>query len=431
MPQDQIQTISTSMLQVESTAKITLTPSDLEVLFLEYFQMGLLFPHTTSPTIIHHLKTSLHRTHRFFPTLVGRLNTTKSYSSDVTCFFLDCGHAEGGVLFVHADASALTMADVNESGASLAPALFPLPGIRNKDGASQPLLVVQVTDLGDGLFVGFTLNHLLCDDTAFWYFVNSWAEISREFNLDAPHPQPRSAAELSERVFCLTNGKGAKLKAIVNRNNDENISSLQAVIAHLWRSMIRCPLADLGGTGGGGRPLRATNFLLSGCGRVVKIHVRFLRRAMNSANMAALQIGMSKASRADFGSKYGEMVEVFEEADQQSEMKVVQIEQLAKLVSKALHISLEDLSPTTRFDAIPTNHFILINSPSFDVYGNDFGWGPPVAARSGRGSSFDGRVTVFTGLDWSLEVEVCLLKETLCAMANDVEFMKFVTTIEN
>ena len=65
------------------------------------------------------------------------------------------------------------------------------------------------------------------------------------------------------------------------------------------------------------------------------------------------------------------------------------------------------------------------------MYGNDFGWGPPVAARSGRGSSFDGRVTVFTGLDWSLEVEVCLLKETLCAMANDVEFMKFVTTIEN
>ena len=43
-------------------------------------------------------------------------------------------------------------------------------------------------------------------------------------------------------------------------------------------------------------------------GRVVKIHVQFLRRAMNSANMAALQIGMSKASRADFGSKYGEMV---------------------------------------------------------------------------------------------------------------------------
>ncbi|KAL0360991.1 UNVERIFIED_CONTAM: protein ENHANCEDSUSCEPTIBILITY 1 [Sesamum radiatum] len=80
-----------------------------------------------------------------------------------------------------------------------------------------------------------------------------------------------------------------------------------------------------------------------------------------------------------------------------------------------------------QFDGLPSNHFILINSPRFDVYGNDFGWGKPVAARSGRANSFDGRITIYGGIEkGSLEIEACLFPETLSALVKDAEFMEFV-----
>ena len=37
------------------------------------------------------------------------------------------------------------------------------------------------------------------------------------------------------------------------------------------------------------------------------------------------------------------------------------------------------------------------SSPRFDVYGNDFGWGRPVAVRSGAGNKLDGKATVYEG----------------------------------
>ncbi|KAI4969049.1 hypothetical protein ZWY2020_046379 [Hordeum vulgare] len=38
---------------------------------------------------------------------------------------------------------------------------------------------------------------------------------------------------------------------------------------------------------------------------------------------------------------------------------------------------------------------VLSGSPRFDVYGNDFGWGRPLAVRTGPGNKLDGLITVF------------------------------------
>lgn len=449
--------VSRSTITVDSTARITLTPSDLELLFLEYVQMGLLFPNptphqqttllskTSSTSVIDHLKQSLHRTLHFFPTLVGRLATTKSDDGAATCFFLDCGHEDGGVLFMHSTAKDLTVSDVNESsnsGPGVVPSLFPIAGICNKDGASQPLLAVQVTELVDGLFVGWTVNHLVADGTAFWHFLNSWAEISRgeaisklpilsrdQVNLDLVGAKDiyirdehltiaadsnESAPKLSERVFCLTKEKVGKLKSRANKEmegvGNGRISSLQAVIALLWRSIIRCRLGStcsideettfeipMGARQRMSPPLPDEYFgnavfpgvVTLEAGKVVERGLGWTAWQVN--RMVASANGAEKVT--EFYSSWAK------------EPKFLQ------------------------FDAIPTNHFILINSPRFDVYGNDFGWGPPVAARSGKGSSFDGRVTVSAGLaEGSLDVEVCLLKETLSAMVEDDDFMEFVTT---
>jgi hypothetical protein len=40
---------------------------------------------------------------------------------------------------------------------------------------------------------------------------------------------------------------------------------------------------------------------------------------------------------------------------------------------------------------------VVAASPRFDVYGNDFGRGTPVAVRSGAGNKMDGVVTVYPG----------------------------------
>ncbi|XVE87098.1 hypothetical protein DITRI_Ditri18aG0088800 [Diplodiscus trichospermus] len=68
------------------------------------------------------------------------------------------------------------------------------------------------------------------------------------------------------------------------------------------------------------------------------------------------------------------------------------------------------------------------SSPRFNVYGNDFGWGRPIAVSSGSANKYGGKLTLFYGAEeGSIDVEACLLPETLEAIANDQEFMQTVT----
>ena len=68
------------------------------------------------------------------------------------------------------------------------------------------------------------------------------------------------------------------------------------------------------------------------------------------------------------------------------------------------------------------NKFITVSSPRFNVYGKDFGWGRPIAVRTGPSSKFDGSLTVFSGAEeGSMDFESCLLPET---MLEDAEFME-------
>jgi hypothetical protein len=70
------------------------------------------------------------------------------------------------------------------------------------------------------------------------------------------------------------------------------------------------------------------------------------------------------------------------------------------------------------------NSLATSSSPRFDVYGNDFGWGKPVAVRSGGANKNNGKITLFAGVDeGSIDVEVCLSYEILEALGNDTEFV--------
>ncbi|KAK4390502.1 putative acetyltransferase [Sesamum angolense] len=157
-----IRILSTSTINAvpltESIHRINLTPWDLELLFLEYSQKGLLFrkpnpqqeatilSKTNATSLIHHLKASLERTLHFFSPLLGRLATTKSDDGSTTCFIIDCDNInEKGALFIHATAldTNLSVADILDSSTyvpEIVPSFFPLKGTRNRDGVSQPLL---------------------------------------------------------------------------------------------------------------------------------------------------------------------------------------------------------------------------------------------------------------------------------------------------
>ncbi|KAE8697016.1 Detected protein of unknown function [Hibiscus syriacus] len=62
------------------------------------------------------------------------------------------------------------------------------------------------------------------------------------------------------------------------------------------------------------------------------------------------------------------------------------------------------------------------------MYENDYGWGKPIVVRSGLGNKVDGKLTVFCGAEeGSIDVEACLLLQTLEAMVNDDGFMVTIT----
>lgn len=69
------------------------------------------------------------------------------------------------------------------------------------------------------------------------------------------------------------------------------------------------------------------------------------------------------------------------------------------------------------------------SSPRFPMYNNDFGWGRPLAVRSGKANKFDGKISAFPGSDGdgSVDLEVVLAPETMAALEHDREFMQYVS----
>ncbi|KAL2549219.1 HXXXD-type acyl-transferase family protein [Forsythia ovata] len=69
------------------------------------------------------------------------------------------------------------------------------------------------------------------------------------------------------------------------------------------------------------------------------------------------------------------------------------------------------------------------SSPRFPMYENDFGWGKPIAVRSGRANKFDGKISAFPDRNGggSIDLEVVLAPETMAVLESDPEFMEYVS----
>ncbi|CAN4095580.1 unnamed protein product [Withania somnifera] len=378
------------------------------------------------------LLASLSRTLDFLPLLAGRFSSTKHPDDDtLTSFSIICNNS--GAEFTHAIAPELTVKEIVESRyvPPVVHYLFPLNNIRNMDCVTKPLVGVQVTELADGYFIGCTMSHSIGDGTCLWHFFNSWSEISRGFEFISQNPilerwfpvdinppiyfplklddENLSSEQpiLKERIFHLSEESVCQLKAKANSEmGTKSVSSLQAILAHLWRSITRCR--------GLNPNLEITLSLMIGVRSRLNpplpeeywgnaIHFKTVKVTVadlldHGLGFAALQMNKSIASE-----KYEEAINFYR-----------------GWVEKPLVFS-----KSSMYEA---NRLTLSSSPRFSVYSCDFGWGKPLAVRSGMANKGDGKVTIFPGAEQgSIDIELCVVPQTLVAMENDAEFMEFIT----
>ncbi|XP_059641989.1 uncharacterized acetyltransferase At3g50280-like [Cornus florida] len=426
--------------------RIELTPWDVRLLLVGPIQKGLLFlkpslpqekelvANTSTTTLIDHLKTSLSRTLDFFPPLAGRLGIIEK-ADNTTSFFINCNDV--GAQFIYAVAPSIAVANILEPVyvPRFVHSFFPLNGVQNHEGVSKPLLAVQVTELADGFFIGSTVNHAVADGSSFWHFFNSWSEISGGFDkitrppflerwfpndIDCPIRVPLFDKQLNEgfysilpklqeRVFHFTKEKitGLKEKANAEMKYTTRISSLQALMAFLWRSIIRCTSTVVHAD-------EETNFRVA-IGVRPRLHPPLPQEYFG--NGVYFETVTTKAS------------ELLEQGQGWAawQMNKLIASQTGDEIRNFLKCWVKNPRLPT-WGSVTTNALITSSSPRFNMYGNDFGWGKPVAVRSGEANKCDGKLTFFQGPEeGSIDVEICLLPETLHAMEDDAEFMEVIT----
>ncbi|KAF2295313.1 hypothetical protein GH714_032551 [Hevea brasiliensis] len=303
-------------------------------------------------------------------------------------------------------------------------------GVYNFEGISKPLLAVQVTELVDGIFLGCTYNHAVADGTSFWNFVNTWSEISRSSGetlqpppvlgydwfldgIDHPIRVPFSYNEtisnrfisppLLEKVFHFSKEKIAALKAKANAEmGTSKISSLQAILGRLWQSIIRT------------RNLDADQEIY--CRILVNMRQRLQPPLPEEYFGNVVLFGAAKTTAGELlknGLGFAAL-QINKMVAQQTDGEVRK--NLENWVKRPI---------LSKLSAAASNALIVASSPRFNVFGNNFGWGRPVAVRGGAGNNYDGKMTVFPGVEeGSVDIQACLLPETLQAMERDEEFME-------
>ncbi|CAA7056870.1 unnamed protein product [Microthlaspi erraticum] len=421
--------------QSDRVKKINLTPWDLLRLRFDYPQRGLFFhkPDSNIDVIISNLKTSLSIALDHFYPLAGRLVKEVNEDDDTVSFSVSCCDGGGyGVKFVHAAAKTIAVSDLVKSGfvdGLLGTFFFPATGIKNYQGVSNPLLLVQVTELKDGIFISYGYNHAVADGKSIWKFINKWSEIcsgSRsmemslslrgwfldgiEYPIHVPDPETRTSSSyvpsakkvLQEFVFRVTKDNVLKLRAKANTeagSEDGIISSFQAVLGHIWRSRVKH--SDM-------RREEETD-----CRVAIDMRQRLNPKLKEECFGNVVQTGIVTVN-------VGEMV------DRELGWLALQINQtVGTQTDENAKAFAENWVKKVEIPASVSGTLLVTSCPRFNVYGNDFGWGKPIAARSGPPFS-NGKLVVFQGVGEGLEFQACFPPHVVARLLKDVEFLEYV-----
>ncbi|KAM7526443.1 hypothetical protein LguiA_016345 [Lonicera macranthoides] len=454
----------------KSTIKsLKLSVSDLPMLSCQYIQKGVLLsqPPLHFDSLISLLKLSLSKTLSHFPALAGRLSTDSHGHVHILC-------NDSGVDFIHSKSHRLFTNDI------LAPVdvphcfkqFFAFDNTLSYAGHHKPLAAVQVTELADGVFIGCTVNHAVVDGTSFWNFFNIFAEIckgakkiykspdfSRKsvFNSPAVLPLPAGGPAvtfsgdepLRERIFHFSREAILKLKFRANNpllkieseisdladveilgkmSNDswkvangkitsvliENggvkskaeISSFQSLSAQLWRSVTRARKLEASKT---------TTFRMAvNCRHRLEPRLEPLYFGNLIQSIPTVASAGELLSRDLGWGAYLLHQNVVAHDDATVRRGVKDWESNPRLF------------PLGNFDGAMIT---MGSSPRFPMYDNDFGWGRPLAVRSGRANKFDGKISAFPARegDGSIDLEVVLAPATMAGLEADSEFMQYTS----
>ncbi|KAG5042683.1 hypothetical protein AAZX31_03G070400 [Glycine max] len=449
--------------QKSNMKPLRLSVSDLPMLSCHYIQKGVLLtaPPSSFDDLILSFKHTLSIALSHFPALAGRFETDSNGYVNIVC-------NDAGVDFIHAKAKHLTLnAVVSPSLVDVHPCFkeefFAYDMTISYAGHNTPLAAVQVTELADGVFVGCTVNHSVTDGTSFWHFFNTFAAVTKGgaakkvlrapdftrdtvFNsaavLTVPSGGPAVTFDvnqpLRERVFHFSREAIQKLKQranntvnneltevmgkqvndgwkIVNGNGKINgngrneISSFQSLSAQLWRAVTRARKFN--------DPAKTSTFRMAvNCRHRLepKMDALYFGNAIQSIpTVATVGEILSRDLRfcADLLHR-----NVVAHDDATVRRGIEDWESAPRLF------------PLGNFDGAMIT---MGSSPRFPMYDNDFGWGRPVAIRSGKANKFDGKISAFPGREGngSVDLEVVLAPATMAGLENDMEFMQYVTQV--
>ncbi|RZC19647.1 BAHD acyltransferase DCR-like [Glycine soja] len=466
MPSSSTTIVSKCVIHPDSKSNmkpLRLSVSDLPMLSCHYIQKGVLLtaPPSSFDDLILSFKHTLSIALSHFPALAGRFETDSNGYVNIVC-------NDAGVDFIHAKAKHLTLnAVVSPSLVDVHPCFkeefFAYDMTISYAGHNTPLAAVQVTELADGVFVGCTVNHSVTDGTSFWHFFNTFAAVTKGgaakkvlrapdftrdtvFNsaavLTVPSGGPAVTFDvnqpLRERVFHFSREAIQKLKQranntvnneltevmgkqvndgwkIVNGNGKINgngrneISSFQSLSAQLWRAVTRARKFN--------DPAKTSTFRMAvNCRHRLepKMDALYFGNAIQSIpTVATVGEILSRDLRfcADLLHR-----NVVAHDDATVRRGIEDWESAPRLF------------PLGNFDGAMIT---MGSSPRFPMYDNDFGWGRPVAIRSGKANKFDGKISAFPGREGngSVDLEVVLAPATMAGLENDMEFMQYVTQV--
>ncbi|XP_020258861.1 uncharacterized acetyltransferase At3g50280-like [Asparagus officinalis] len=373
--------------------RIHLTPWDLKMLPFQYIQKGILFHNPTHSPI-----------------------SSPPFQEDGSISVsLDC--TGEGAEFIHASAPHVSVSDIQTPSNYHVPpvvrSFFPLNGILDCDGHSYPLLGVQVTELADGIFIACSLNHSAADGTTFWQFFKTWSTICRNDFIGSPPefdrwfpdsiPRPIHLPFKDHREFirgtrprnlgeCTFSFSAENIKKLKDQARPGKISSLQALLAHVWRSMTRASGLQVEKE----PPLPETYVGNSLHAATAKASAGEIQS--NGLGWTALRLKEAIAAESEASAICG-WVEAW--------------------IKNPSFLCLDLFTPGSLY---------VSGSPRFDVYGNDFGWGKPVAVRTGPGNKVDGRLELDQGREeGGVDIEICSTVEVLSSLISDGEFTNLVS----
>ncbi|KAL2939810.1 hypothetical protein RDABS01_019743 [Bienertia sinuspersici] len=463
--------------QPSTIPDLKLSVSDLPMLSCHYIQKGCLFtrPPFPSTTLINVVKDGLSTALSHFPALAGRFVTDRLGYVFITC-------NDAGVDFIHASAKSVFIRDIlsPDDVPDVVKEFFTYDRTVSYKGHFQPLMAVMVTELADGVFISCSVNHSVTDGTSFWNFFNTFAEVCRgvkkitkspDFTrnsvmistavLKIPEGGPvvtfNEKEPLRERVFSFSREAILELKSKVNnkkfsvsaleligkQSNDPWINSKDAKMASKLENWIRNAVAV-------SKPQSLTEtesmaVEISSFQSLSALLWRCVSRArkLNPSKTTTFRMAVNCRHRLEpkldplyFGNAIQSIPTVACVEDLLSNDLRWAAEQLNKNVrdhsNETVRKYVEEWESNPR--TFPLGNFdgamiTMGSSPRFPMYDNDFGWGRPVAVRSGYANKFDGKISAFPGRDGggSVDLEVVLAPETMASLESDPEFMQFVT----